>query len=130
LGDLRDVSAPATGRELQPQQHRGGGQAGRCQSPERVAPLGIPQVWYAQADVPTGASANNSVEQTMEKLRNPLSYLYCIEVEHGTDRNFPRYQPSCSAVEFGAASDPMAADGRRPASETRRHPSFFFCRLR
>src|SRR5438034_11516238 len=27
-------------------------------------------------------------------------------------------QPSCSALEFGAASDPMAADSRRPTNDT------------
>ena len=36
-------------------------------------------------------------------------------------------QPSCSALEFGAASDPVAGDGRRTASEAGWQSSFFVC---
>jgi hypothetical protein len=38
-------------------------------------------------------------------------------------------QPSCSALEFSAPSDPIAADSRRPANDRRWQPIFFVRRL-
>lgn len=38
-------------------------------------------------------------------------------------------QPSCSALEFSAPSDPIAADSRRPANDRRWQPILFVRRL-